>query len=143
MDFPGENFTYCCLKIRYYCERLDNSGYWDEQLLVKLVNIFKSGTEYKLGLWYITSSTKKMKYIEKCTFQNMPSIPEEQRVDYDSMLNGSTTEYELVFKNKECTLPLKLKTHQEDATIPSGYQAQINSLVYKRLNDRLSHSGGM
>ena len=72
----------------------------------------------------------------------MTSVPEEQRVDYDSMLKGSTAEYELVFKNKECTLELKLKTPPEYATIPSGYQDQIESLVYKRLNNRLSHSGG-
>ena len=83
-----------------------------------------------------------MKYIEKCTFQNMASILEEQRVGYASILKGSTAEHELVFKIKECNLALKLKTTQEDATIPSGYQDQIDRIVYKRLNDRLSHSGG-
>ena len=68
MDFPGENVTDSCLKIRYYCERLDNAGYWDEKRLVKLLNIFMSFTDYNLRLWYLTSSTNTMKYIEKCTF---------------------------------------------------------------------------
>ena len=88
VEFPGENVTDFCLKIRYYCKRLGNFGYWDEKFLFKLSNILKYYTEDPFRIWALTNITKTIKYIEKRNFQNMTSIPEEHSIDYDSMLNG-------------------------------------------------------
>ena len=118
VEFTGKNVTNCCLKIRYYCERFGNSSYRYEQLLVKLVKIFKSFPEDKFRLWDIDNSTKTIQYIGRRTFHNMTSITEEHRIDYEIMLKGETAEYDIIFKNKECTPSLKSKTNQEDTTIP-------------------------
>ena len=58
------------------------------------------------------------------------------------MLKGETSEYEMIFKNKEWNPDFKPNTPKEYPSLPYGYQANINILVNKRLNDRLlSHSG--
>ena len=129
VNFPGENVTNCCLKTRYYCKRIDSSWYWDEQLLVKLAKIFKVFTEEKCRIWALTNSPKKIKYIEKRTFQNMIFIPQEHRIDHDNMLKGGTAEYQMILNNKEWNTALNSKTNKEDETIPYGYQAHIDSLV--------------
>ena len=50
MEFPGENITNLCFNIRYYCNRLENSGYCDEQLLVKLYTVFKAFIEEQFSI---------------------------------------------------------------------------------------------
>ena len=75
VEFPGQNFTNFLLKISYYFVRLDNYGYWDEQLLDKLAKIFKSCTEEQFRPWDLTNINKTIKYIENFAFQSITSIP--------------------------------------------------------------------
>ena len=57
------------------------------------------------------------------------------------MLKGETAEHELIFKKIERTSAIKSNTPQEYLAITSGYHNQIDSLVEKRIKDRLSQSG--
>ena len=70
----------------------------------------------------------------------MTSIIEEHRIDYEIMLKGETAEYDIIFKNKECTPSLKSKTNQEDTTIPYWYHYTIDILVGKIIKGMISQS---
>ena len=73
-----------------------------------------------------------MKIIQVLSCAMFGELDKGKQVTYEGMCTGDVHEYERILNSNECRPYKKVKTYDEDASLPQAYMAIIESLVDKK-----------